>query len=127
MNPWRESITRRLNDLCHLRLGWDGYGGLPVSLASAGHAMEIIDTIYFEGLPSPCAVPGSSGNVQLEWHLEWKGRQIEMEIHILNGYLVNFWGCCDAAVDHSIELSLNRNNLGEIKRQIQSLLEKETR
>ena len=84
---WREPVIRRLNELTALQLGWDGYEGIPVSFQNAYFAMEMLDACCRGDAPAPQIVPGSSGDLQIEWHLE-RG---DIELHILGPNDVHAW------------------------------------
>lgn len=67
---WREDVMQRLEELVRLDCGWDGYGGLPVSLENATFALRMLEATCREDTPSPQIVPGSNGDLQIEWHTE---------------------------------------------------------
>src|SRR5690606_28391971 len=62
-DSWWKNIDLRLNDLAALDKNWDGYGGLPVSYTCAAFAGQILQSVYFDGLPVPSLVPGSDGTL----------------------------------------------------------------
>src|SRR5438093_6911026 len=76
---WREPVIKRLNVLVGLPPGWDGYEGTPVTFENAYFAMEMLDACCRGDDPIPQIVPGTNGDLQIEWHLE-KG---DIELHIL--------------------------------------------
>jgi hypothetical protein len=84
---WREPVIRRLNELTALQSGWDGYEGVPVSFQNAYFAMEMLDACCRGDAPPPQIVPGSNGDLQIEWHLE-RG---DIELHILGPNDVRAW------------------------------------
>lgn len=75
---WREPVMRQLNALTALQGGWDGYQGVPVSCQHASVAMAILEACCRGDTPVPQLVPGSSGDLQIEWHLA--GGDIELHI-----------------------------------------------
>jgi hypothetical protein len=76
---WEQVLTDRLNELCALPVGWDGYGGLPVKYEVASFASQIVTTICSRFETPPQVVPGTNGDLQLEWHLP----QRSVELHVL--------------------------------------------
>jgi len=75
---WYEVVVDRLNELCGLDEGWDGYLGRAVSFSNAHFAMSVIQAVCSQDTPVPQIVPGSSGDLQIEWHLT----DVDIEIHI---------------------------------------------
>lgn len=65
---WQTSAQQRLEELLRLEEGWDGYNGFPVSFANAMYAFRVLEAICRPDTPAPQIVPGSSGDLQLEWH-----------------------------------------------------------
>ena len=84
---WREPVIKRLNELVALQPGWDGYEGVPVTFENAYFAMDVLDACCRTDDPTPQIVPGASGDLQIEWHLE-KG---DIELHILAPNDVHAW------------------------------------
>ena len=84
---WRELILRRLHILTTLQVGWDGYRGLPVTTANASFALDILETCCRGEVPMPQLVPGTSGDLQLEWH----GTRGDIELHLLRPHEVWAW------------------------------------
>lgn len=78
-SDWNASLSKRFDDLCALRKGWDGYRGQPVSFACARFAATILEHLYTDGLPAPSLVPGSDGTLQIEWHRS----QYDIELDVL--------------------------------------------
>jgi hypothetical protein len=84
---WREPVIRRLNELTALQPGWDGYEGVPVTFENAFFAMQVLEACCRGDDPTPQIVPGTSGDLQIEWHLE-RG---DIELHILGPNDVRAW------------------------------------
>ena len=80
-------INKRINELLRLRPGWDGYEGRPVTFENASFAMAVLEACCGKNDPIPQIVPGPSGDLQLEWHLE-KG---DIELHILAPSILQAW------------------------------------
>ena len=84
---WLEEIRERLQALMALPAGWDGYSSPPVSPGVAAFALDIIEQCCTHETPPPSIVPGSSGTLQIEWHLE-RG---DMELFIVAPGEVDAW------------------------------------
>lgn len=79
---WSVAVEERLQELIRLPVGWDGYNGQPVSFRNAVFALSVLESTCTIATPSPEVVPGSSGDLQLEWHLP--GGEIELHIRAPN-------------------------------------------
>lgn len=84
---WRDPVIKRLNELVGLQPGWDGYDGAAVTFENAYFAVEVLKVCCGANDPTPQIVPGASGDLQIEWHLE-KG---DIELHILAPNDVHAW------------------------------------
>jgi hypothetical protein len=84
---WRSPAMHRLSELVTLHPGWDGYQGAPVKFENAYFAMQMLDACCRANDPTPQIVPGASGDLQIEWHLE-RG---DIELHILAPNNVHAW------------------------------------
>jgi hypothetical protein len=71
-------VTERLKELVSLNTGWDGYNAVPVSTENAVFALKFIRDICSDEIPFPQIVPGTKGDLQLEWHF----RINKIEVHI---------------------------------------------
>ena len=67
-SQWRESVVDRLNQVCRLPVGWDGYRAGPVSFGAADFALRMLEAACGPAIPPPSIVPGASGDLQIEWH-----------------------------------------------------------
>lgn len=82
-NPeWQAAVETRLKELMNLEIGWDGYQGQPVALANVVFAFCMLESICTGDSLAPQIVPGSSGDIQLEWHLQ--GGSIELDVRAPN-------------------------------------------
>jgi hypothetical protein len=79
---WRQPIKERLDYLCQLSLGWDGYRARPVSFSTAHFALRLLESVCDSTTPAPSIVPGPSGDLQIEWHL--KSGDIELHVRAPN-------------------------------------------
>ncbi len=77
-STWVRELKGRLDDLCSLPRGWDGYAGQPVTFNVAQFAANLIERLCIDDVPAPQLVPGSDGTLQLEWHLN--GYDIEIDV-----------------------------------------------
>lgn len=84
---WIEDAYDRLQELIRLENGWDGYVGRPVSLANAIFALRVLESTCDDRTPKPQIVPGTAGDVQIEWHLPTG----EIELHVLAPNEVHAW------------------------------------
>src|SRR5258706_7550436 len=84
---WREPVIKRLNELVALQSGWDGYEGVPVTFENAYFTMGMLDACCRGDAPTPQIVPGASGDLQIEWHLDGG----DIELHILAPNNVHAW------------------------------------
>lgn len=84
---WRDPVSKRLNELVGLQQGWDGYEGIPVTFENAYFAMDMLGACCRGDDPVPQIVPGTGGDLQIEWHLE-RG---DIELHILAPHDVRAW------------------------------------
>ncbi len=61
-------MQKRIEELTQLPVGWDGYRGQPVAAETAAFAMLVLDTICGADAVEPQVVPGTTGDLQIEWH-----------------------------------------------------------
>lgn len=99
---WSEIVRDRLDELCALKIGWDGYGAPPVSFVTAHFAMGMMEAIGSENTPTPQIVPGIDGDLQIEWHLG----QGEIELHVKSPNDVMAWRSTEQAPVDGEEISL---------------------
>jgi hypothetical protein len=64
---WLQPVIHRL-ELIRLEHGWDGYNGSPVKFVNAVFALHVLESTCGPRSPVPQIVPGSSGDLQVEWH-----------------------------------------------------------
>lgn len=81
------STVQRIAHLIHLEPGWDGYDGRPVTEETAGFAIRLLDAICGSSTSPPQIVPGSGGDLQIEWHTP-KG---DIELHVKAPGNVHAW------------------------------------
>jgi hypothetical protein len=101
---WQCIAKNRLQDLIRLREGWDGYEGFPVSFETAMFAYEVLGSICAPDSPAPQIVPGSSGDLQLEWHLD-RG-DLELWVKAPNNVHAWFFSA-DTGEDAEVDLTTN--------------------
>ena len=82
--PWKSVVTHRLNELCALPIGWDGYAGQPVSFICANFAASMLARLSRDNVPPPSIVPGSDGTLQVEWHR----KMFDIELDVLDAQTV---------------------------------------
>ena len=97
---WQLAVQARLQELIRLENGWDGYEGQPVGFGNAVFAVRVLESICLGDTPAPSIVPGSTGDLQLEWHLP----SGEIELHVRAPNDVHAWRCLTGA--HPLEETL---------------------
>jgi len=75
---WRPVVLQKLEELVRLPTGWDGYVAPPVSFATAEFALRMLDAVCASDCACPQIVPGSGGDLQIEWHTE----SSSIELHV---------------------------------------------
>lgn len=68
--PIYREVARRLQELVHLRRGWDGHDGLPPRAEAIREALTFLDdmqTVYRGLVPPPAVGPTPDGGVVLVW------------------------------------------------------------
>jgi hypothetical protein len=102
---WWGRVRDRLDELVKLPHGWDGYAGAPVSFSNANFAVKVLEAVCGPDSQPPQIIPGSSGDLQLEWHFP-RGA-IELHVRAANDVLA--WYSDDATGPDGIELPLTMN------------------
>lgn len=108
---WWKSVQKRLDELVALSPGWDGYSGLPVSFSNANFAVKVLEAVCGPLTPAPQIVPGSDGDLQLEWH----SPEGVIELHVRAANDVLAWYRDDATGPNGIELQLTTNFIAAAK------------
>lgn len=102
---WSSSVKGRLKELVGLKQGWDGYHGIPVKNENAVFALSMIESICDMNTPSPQIVPGSSGDLQIEWHTLLG----DIELHVVSPNKVHAWYSMANENDGGVEVELTNN------------------
>ncbi len=105
VHQWHSVVMDRLNALVKLERGWDGYKGIPVSFENANFALNLLHAACSIDTPSPQIVPGSNGDLQIEWHTE----EGDIELHIQAPYKVEAWRSSESTGIDGEEISLTNN------------------
>ena len=87
INEWASNATDRLEELVRLPIGWDGYQGQPVDFLNAYFALSFLNKICGPETPPPQIVPGSTGELQIEWHT----LQGDIELYVKGPNNVRAW------------------------------------
>lgn len=85
--PWRDSVLRRFGELVQLERGWDGYRAGPVNFDTAFFALRMLEAACDSSAPPPQIVPGSEGDMQVEWHMP----DGDIELNVLAPNEVHAW------------------------------------
>ena len=109
-------VTKRLEDLIRLERGWDGYAGSPVSFVNATFALSMLKSICDSQTPAPQIVPGSSGDLQVEWHT-LRG---DVELHVKTPNDVQAWRVKSSGVEEELSLA---NDFSEVVVWLKELVE----
>ena len=117
-DSWRDAVTRRLDHLCKLPVGWDGYRAGPVRFSTAFFALNMLNVICGPDAPTPSIVPGLSGDLQIEWHLKTG----DIELHVRAPNDVHAWRETPETGEDGQELPLT-NDFTEIVRWMKDLTE----
>lgn len=86
-DEWHDAIRTKMNALCGLQLGWDGYNGMPSRFDIAEFAASLLERLYNEKTPIPDIVPLADGGIQIEWHVN----NIDIEIAINKPLCASVW------------------------------------
>jgi hypothetical protein len=84
---WRGAVMSRLESLIQLEDGWDGYKAPPVRLENAYFTLQMLAAVCQHDTAAPQIVPGSVGDLQVEWHDE----SGEIELHVRAPNSVTGW------------------------------------
>jgi len=99
---WWHPIVARLDELCKLPIGWDGYHAPPVLFGNAYFAINMLASACPFDAPEPQIVPGSNGDLQIEWHTE----TADIELHVRAPNDVDAWRAQTSTPDHEDQLHL---------------------
>src|SRR6266581_1593483 len=78
VHGWRDAVAKQLEELVRLPAGWDGYAAEAVSLLNANFALRLLERVCASDTIVPQIIPGSSGDLQIEWHTAHG----DIEIHV---------------------------------------------
>ncbi len=98
---WAVYAKRRFDEVCALEEGWDGYRGRRVKWQTADFTFRMLQSICAWDAPVPQIVPGSSGTLQVEWHLPHQ----TIELLVRAPYEVEAWREGDDLAEEEVELS----------------------
>lgn len=117
---WRDPVMRRLEYLLKLPHGWDGYSATPVRLEVVHFTLQMLRSICPPDTPAPQIVPGTGGDLQVEWHAP----TTTIELHVKAPNAVSAWRESDSVPDGE-EVNLT-NDFLVVLRWIQEMLEDES-
>jgi len=84
---WQNEVLQRIECLVQLERGWDGYNAPPVLLENAYFAIQMLRAITPSDMTAPQIVPGSLGDLQVEWHVGDRS----VELHVKGPNSVSAW------------------------------------
>jgi hypothetical protein len=84
---WADDVTARLNHICALPPGWDGYRGRSTRFDVAEFAISLLRRVCKPHTPAPVIIPLPSGGLQIEWHHD----EAQIELTIRAPYNVEVW------------------------------------
>lgn len=87
LHEWKKGVFKRLDELCGLSAGWDGYSAPPVAFSNAHFAASMLIAACPLSAPQPQIVPGFNGDLQIEWHTS----TADIELHVKAPYDVEAW------------------------------------
>ena len=99
---WRDTVIARLDYLCQMKPGWDGYRARPVSFRIAKFTFDMLESFMNDQTPLPSIVPGPCGDLQVEWHL----KAGDIELHVKAPLDVVCWRETSETGDQGEELRL---------------------
>jgi hypothetical protein len=99
---WAKAVRDRLNHICALPAGWDGYRGLPTRFDVAEFTVQLLRRLCKPHTPAPAIIPLPSGGLQIEWHSE----NATIELTIRAPYRVEAWVADLRTGDDGTELAL---------------------
>lgn len=102
---WRQQVEEKLQKLIRLPVGWDGYGAVPVSFETANFAVRMLESICPTDAPVPYLVPGTVGDIQIEWHTD----AVDIELHVRRPNSVHAWreSAASGRADEEMELTFD--------------------
>ena len=106
-NSWSEEVAHHLEELVRLPVGWDGYYGQPVTFVNAIFAFEVLRVTCIPGSRPPQIVPGSEGDLQIEWHT----LNGDLELHVKAPNDVHAWFEKTGAEGISIDLNTDYSDV----------------
>lgn len=86
-HDWHKAVRSKMDELCSLPVGWDGYSAPPVSFSVAYFAMSVLALVCPLDAPAPQIVPGPNGDLQIEWHTH----DADIELHVRHPNEVVAW------------------------------------
>jgi len=94
---WSTGVLRQLNALVALPRGWDGYRAGPVRFDTANFALQLLESACGDETPCPQIIPGSDGDLQIEWHLPGG----DVELHVAGPLRVSAWSSIGGVEEHA--------------------------
>ena len=99
---WEKPVRDRLDRICALQEGWDGYRGKPTRFVVADFAFRLLRAICKPHTPAPFIAPLPSGGLQVEWHTA----QVQIELTVRAPFQVEAWLAEPHVDDEGTEIAL---------------------
>lgn len=101
-DEWWRAMLERLDELCKLPTGWNGYSAPPVSFLNANFAASMLASACPGNTARPQIVPGPNGDLQVEWHTH----SSDIELHVRGPYDVQAWRLATSTGEDGEEVHL---------------------
>lgn len=102
---WTSPVECRLNEICALPFGWDGYRGRPTRWDTASFTYALLRRICRPTTPAPDIVPLPSGGLQIEWHTSTS----DVQFIVYAPYKVQAWKASVDPDDEGVEFPLTND------------------
>ena len=84
IKSWDAYIISKVEEFEKLKPGWDGFRGAPLTPGFKELTLKLLE--YFpKKYKAPSVVPGSGGDMQIEWHTSKDGVMMDLEVNLTYG------------------------------------------
>ena len=116
VEDWHRKVSERIQELIRLPVGWDGYAGRPVKFETGMFTCKMLNALWRWDTPVPQIVPGPSGDLQIEWHMQ----DNTVELHVIAPNRVSAWRIMNGGDPEGEEINLS-NDFAPIEEWIERL------